>query len=127
MSDVHTPAPEEVSAALGRVLTQLRRNAGVTQVELARAVGVDQTAVSRWEHAKDVFPAVLIPMMEATLDVPHGTMWAAAGLLNVTPVAQAIYADESLDAREKRFLVTTYEGLVGRRSGASGGSGRGGR
>lgn len=126
MSDVHTPSPEEVSAALGRVLTQLRRNAGVTQVELAKAVGVDQTAVSRWEHAKDVFPAVLIPMMEVALDVPHGTMWAAAGLLDVTPVPQAIYADGSLDAREKRFLVTTYEGLVGK-SGAAGGSGRAGR
>lgn len=109
---------EEVSAALGHALRQLRRAAPLSQVDLCRALDVDQTAVSRWERGTDRFPALLIPRMERALDVPPGTLWASAGLLALTSVPAAIYADQDLEPKEKAMMVSIYSTLVGQTGGS---------
>lgn len=47
MTEVTAPAPR----TRGVMLTIARLGTGVTQGALARELGVDQSVVSRWEHA----------------------------------------------------------------------------
>jgi transcriptional regulator with XRE-family HTH domain len=51
MSKPRLPAAEEY-AALGRALKQLRREAGLTQVEVAKVVGIRSTFVSLIERGE---------------------------------------------------------------------------
>jgi transcriptional regulator with XRE-family HTH domain len=123
MSSMHTPGGDDaqkVNEALGRALRQLRKSTGIGQVELAKRLHVEQTAISRWERGMDAIPAYRLPLIERALECPAGSLWAAAGLLNLDPVAQAIYADEQLGAVEKRTLTATYEALRGQTGGSAG-------
>ena len=128
MREMHTPNAEEVSLALGQALYRLRRAAGLSQVDLSHALNVDQTAVSRWERGRDAFPALLIPQMERILDLPHGSLWASAGLNKLDSVEAAIYADPNLGPNDKRSVIAVYSALVskpGHDGGAGGSDSRG--
>lgn len=125
MREMHTPNAEEVTLALGQALYRLRRAAGLSQVDLSKALNVDQTAVSRWERGKDVFPAPLIPQIERVLDVPRGSLWAAAGLNKLDSVEGAIYADDRLSPNDKRSLIAVYSALVSKPGNDGGGGGSG--
>jgi transcriptional regulator with XRE-family HTH domain len=83
-----------------------------TQVDVANALGIDQTTVSRWKRGIDSMPAFRVPQLEALLRIPSGALWAAAGLLKAPPVVQAIYADDRLDARGRDYLSQMYEVLA---------------
>lgn len=52
----------------GQRLRDRREAAGLTQAELAEAVGVGQAAVSRWEAGSTAPSVRLLPAIEAALD-----------------------------------------------------------
>lgn len=103
--------PTDVNAAIGRALKHLRAPTGVGQVELADRLGIDQTTVSRWERGLDAFPAYRVVQIEDALGLARGALWSAAGLMGLTSVETAIYADPGLGAMEQRTLVATYQAL----------------
>ncbi len=51
-------APDPFLAALGRTLAAARRDRGLTQGALGRALGIDRATISRWEAA-DRTPTIL--------------------------------------------------------------------
>lgn len=55
--------------ALGKRLTQLRRERGVTQEALAQHVGVTKAAVSKWENGQSLPDIALLPLLAAYFDV----------------------------------------------------------
>lgn len=116
--------PAEVNAAIGAALKQLRQPTGVGQVELAARLDIDQTTVSRWERGLDAIPAYRIVQVEDALGLSRGVLWAAAGLMGLTAVEQAIYADAGLTAAEKQLVAAAYETF---RKSTDTGRGRGGR
>lgn len=75
-------------AIVGQVLAQLRREAGVNQAHLARAVGVTQSAWSRIERG-DV--AITVEQLAV-----------AARLLGTTPRDVLAYAQSTQEAAERR-------------------------
>lgn len=111
--------PQLVSEKLGQTLRELRRSVSLSQVDLAKALDVDQTAVSSWELGKIAFPCLLIPRIERVLGLPRGSVYAAAGLLTLSSVPAAIYADDRLDPKSKAAMIAVYTTL----SGQVGGSG----
>lgn len=69
-------------------LREARLRAGMTQVQLAEAMGVNQTAVSNWELGVTEPPARRAQRIEEVIGVPRGSIdWdaTAASALNRVP------------------------------------------
>lgn len=112
-----------INVALGKAIRRLQHAAGINQTELAERIGgegVDQTTISRWERGLDNIPAYRILQIENALRLPRGALWADAGLVDLTSVEQAIYADTNLTATEKRSLAGSYNALSRGQTGGSG-------
>ncbi|MDP9354677.1 MAG: helix-turn-helix domain-containing protein [Chloroflexota bacterium] len=54
----------------GTTLRQLRRWAGMTQIQLAARLGVDNSTVSRWEANENAVPIATIERIEALFADP---------------------------------------------------------
>lgn len=60
--------------ALGEKLSQLRRESGVTQEQLAQHVGVTKAAVSKWENNQSLPDISLLPVLAAYFSVSIDTL-----------------------------------------------------
>lgn len=97
----------------GRRLVALRKNAGYTQVELAKELGVTQRMVSYYEGQSEYPPAALLPKLAKLLNV------TADELLGLEPIKKARQSDtrlqrrfqqiEKLPTKEKRQLVQVID------------------
>jgi transcriptional regulator with XRE-family HTH domain len=74
------PKAKERTSELGARLTELRKAAGYTQVELAAALGTTQRMIAYYESRAEKAPAALLPQMAATLGV------SADELLGIKPL-----------------------------------------
>jgi transcriptional regulator with XRE-family HTH domain len=70
--------PRQVEAVVLPGLGQVRREAGLTQGALRRAIGIGQTAVSRWENGRAPVPADRLAAIAAVLGMDAGALRAAA-------------------------------------------------
>ena len=52
---------QEITKAFGANLRQLRKEAGLTQVQLAELLGYSSKAVSKWESGECIAPSALLP------------------------------------------------------------------
>jgi transcriptional regulator with XRE-family HTH domain len=50
-------APKEIDAEIGARLAEVRRHCGLTQRQLAKAVGVTITTIQDWERGRTGLPA----------------------------------------------------------------------
>jgi len=97
----------------GRRLVALRKNAGYTQVELAKELGVTQRMVSYYEGQSEFPPAALLPKLAKLLSV------STDELLGLEPIKKARQSDtrlqrrfqqiEKLPSKEKRQLVQVID------------------
>lgn len=58
---------QEITQAFGANLRQLRKEAGLTQVQLAEQLGYSSKAISKWESGECIAPAVLLPAIAKAL------------------------------------------------------------
>jgi transcriptional regulator with XRE-family HTH domain len=112
---------EKTRPKYGAYLAQLRREAGLSQVELARRLGVAQSNVAFWERSdKPPRSDLLRPMAEA-LNV------RIENLLNVKPVAvtrppvraklaKAFEKASKLSRRQQEKIAEVVEALTGQRN-----------
>lgn len=49
-------------------IKNLRKKKGITQLELARTLGLDQSSIAKWETNKYMPRAALFPKLAAALD-----------------------------------------------------------
>ena len=83
---------------LGIRMKQLRKQAGMTQAELAERIGVHETTIRRWEQEKDKGP-------------DGGTVNIIAEVLNTTP--DYLLSDMStFEEQKKSSMKTTEKELV---------------
>ena len=61
------PKAKERTSDFGARLTELRKAAGYTQVELAAALGTTQRMIAYYESRAEKAPAALLPQMAAAL------------------------------------------------------------
>lgn len=77
----------------GRRLAALRKQAGYTQVELAKELGVTQRMISYYEGHSEYPPASLLPKLAKLLTV------SADELLGIKPLKKARQPDSRLQRR----------------------------
>ena len=58
---------QEITTAFGSNLKQLRKETGLTQLQLAEQLGYSSKAISKWESGECVAPAVLLPAIAKAL------------------------------------------------------------
>jgi len=91
------PKAKARTSELGARLTELRKAAGYTQVELAAALGTTQRMIAYYESRAEKAPAALLPQMAATLGV------SADELLGIKPLKKGKKPDTQLHRRLQRI------------------------
>ena len=87
-----------MNMGLGIRMKQLRKQAGMTQAELAERIGVHETTIRRWEQERDKGP-------------DGGTVNIIAEVLNTTP--DYLLSDMStFEEQKKSSMKTTEKELV---------------
>lgn len=104
----------------GRLSTAMRATyqaAGVSQVDIADALGTDQPTVSRWARGARRPPLDALPVIEQLCRVPKGTILRRAGYVEDVDdldVRAAIMADPRLPDIAKQMLADAYDSAVKR-------------
>ncbi len=112
----HEPFPQH-RASFGSFIRERRKELDLTQTQLGRAVGVDQTTISTWEAGKSR-PSDLHGLAEAIGVSPAALADQAFGIL--TDVERAIVADPHLSKEKQDILLAVYGVLTNRPSQGNG-------
>ena len=110
--------------AFRQALAHARQERGWSQRELARAIGLSQSAVSYWEQGKSLPEPFNVVELERVLELESGTLARLLGYMpaatmrrEMATVLDAIMADPELGERERELLLTMYRELVRQRRG----------
>jgi transcriptional regulator with XRE-family HTH domain len=112
----HKPRPKQAAHLLA-----LRKQAGLTQHELARAVGVPQTTIAHWEWSASPPRADVLPRLATALGVSVEDILAAAQPARLAPrpgpvseVQRAFERVRGLPRTQQRKIVETVHALIDR-------------
>lgn len=115
-------ATDEQKRAFQRALQRARRERGLSQRELARALGLSHSTLSYWELGKGLPEPANVVELERVLELESGTLSRLLGYMPVATmqremvgVLDAIMADPELGARERELLATMYRELLRQR------------
>jgi transcriptional regulator with XRE-family HTH domain len=110
--------------AFRQALAHARQERGWSQRELAREMGLSQSAVSYWEQGKSLPEPFNVVELERVLELESGTLARLLGYMpaatmrrEMATVLDAIMADPELGERERELLLTMYRELVRQRRG----------
>ena len=99
---------------IGKRIQALRKERGMTQKQLADAVGVTPQAVSKWETDESCPDITALPLLAGTLGVSTDTLLSGAESANA-PVLEGVVKDA--DASEKKEKPYTWVWNAGKISG----------
>jgi predicted transcriptional regulator len=104
------------SLPICRAIRVARERAEVSQVELAKKLGVSQSMIARWESSSEPLLSV-VARIERVLALPKGELLRAAGYVSdIVSVGRAVEEDPRLDDRARRVLLASYRSLTSARS-----------
>jgi transcriptional regulator with XRE-family HTH domain len=107
-------------ARLADAFRRTYETAGVSQADIAKAIGVDQPTVSKWARGDRRPPLDVLPTVERLCDVRRGTILRAAGYVDdTTDLLAAIATDPHLDPDGKDALRLLYRVLSARNAAAA--------
>ena len=103
----------------GPRLAQLRKNAGYTQVEFAKAVGVSQRMVAYYEAPEAMPPAHLLPNIARVLGITADALLGTAPIKRQAKVGHSrlerrIQQIDKLDASDKRQVLQLIDAFIER-------------
>lgn len=105
-------------------LKQLRKKAGITQAQLAQAIGTSQAAVAAYETGAKAPELAKLPLIAKALGVTVAELFEEgqgsqqAAKVRVSPNRRAIKlqkAFEKLKPVEQQFVLKQIEGLIGQK------------
>ena len=107
-------------AVFRHILQRTRTDAGLSQRDLARIVGVSPGAVSQWEMGQTAPKEEAVVTIERELKLDPGTLAGMLGYVTASPstertiasVGEAVEADDRLGPRERKLLMALYKELV---------------
>lgn len=103
-------ASEDTAKRLGAAVRQLLGS--VSQVELARRLGVDPSVVSRWVNGKAPFTHQDVADIEDALRLRPGTVATAAGYYDPDSpldIPAQLLMDDNLSPEDRVLLAQLYE------------------
>lgn len=106
------PVAEPIGGRLSEAFRQTYESAGVSQLDIAVALDVDQPTVSKWARGMRRPPLDALPVTERLCGVPKGTILRMAGYvedLDAGSVEQAVKADPRLTPRYRRDVMSFFE------------------
>ncbi len=105
-----------------RLLQQARKEAELSQRELAKQVGVSPGTIAQWEMGETAPREGKVSALEKALDVDDGTFGRLLGFLPMTTaqaaassVIEALAADSRLSDSDREMLTSIYRQLVRKR------------
>lgn len=84
----------------GKKLRQVRREAGLSQVDLAIAIGLTRTSISNIENGRQGVPLCTFGKMVQVLKVQSGTLLPAADVPSASPSPELL----RLPKKEREFI-----------------------
>lgn len=105
--------------ALGARIATLRKNSHITQVQLAKAIGVAQSTVNAYELGQRRVPVSALPILARTLGVDLETLMgqdeAKAGKRGPAPkLAQHMERISQLPKPKQRFVMEMLDTVLAR-------------
>jgi|HubBroStandDraft_1064217.scaffolds.fasta_scaffold11551_5 transcriptional regulator with XRE-family HTH domain len=116
--EMATKAGGKASDTLGRRIARLRRDRGLTQVELAERLGVTQPAVSDYENDDIRLPADVVIQIARILGVSTDELLglketqAAPGASRNRRLYRRLQEIEKLPRRDQQALLRTIEAFI---------------
>lgn len=102
--------------ALGARIAELRRDRGLTQVQLAEALGLSQPAINAYESGERRVPLSAVPVLTKTLGVSTETLLGqrpAPGKRGPTPkLQQQLERLSRLPRTKQRFVIEMLDTVL---------------
>jgi transcriptional regulator with XRE-family HTH domain len=115
-----TQDEREFFAALGARVASLRKNAHITQVQMAETLGVSQQTINAYEAGSRRIPVSALPVLAKTLGIGLeellGESGAAAKKRGPTPkLQQHMERISQLPKPQQRFVIQVLESVLAQR------------
>lgn len=112
---MHSDRVTAAKAALGEAIQHARKDAGLSQMDLAERVGIDQPRLSRYIRGVDLVPYDLLPLIDAACGKPKGHVLRLAGLVDEgVDVMAALQLDPKLGDDEREAMLLLYSTFLKR-------------
>lgn len=112
------PKFDALTKEIARRVLQARKDRGVTQVEMARHLGVSQTNVSGYETGRLRLPSDVLAKIAAFLRVSGDELLGTKPVKPVSPTSrklrQRLEQAEMLSKRDQAALIRVLEGFLAR-------------
>jgi N-acetylglucosamine kinase-like BadF-type ATPase len=96
---------QDLTNTLSANLKKRRKELGITQIELAEAIGYSEKAISKWESGKGLPPTAILPALCAHLKIsPNGLLSTAA--------AERLYLGIDGGGTKTEFVLANEKGEV---------------
>jgi transcriptional regulator with XRE-family HTH domain len=112
-------ATDEQREMFRRTLQRARRERGLSQRELSKALSLSHSTVSLWERGESIPTIDNVIELERVLDLQSGELSRLLGYMPLATMQQemigvldAIVADPELGADQRELLMTMYRELV---------------
>lgn len=113
------PIPIPDKLAIGEKLQQVRKRRGLSQVELAKRLGIHQSLISQYERGYLRLHGALIVRLAAALEVTPDTLLASALGKDTPPEApvdrrflRRLQKIDKLSSHEKKILLCTIDAFL---------------
>lgn len=112
---VHTPVSDDVQ--IGARLREARTKRGIQQKDLAAQLGLEQSALSRYERGEMRLPSSLLARIARALKVSSDEILGLkelkrGALVRDQRFLKRLQAIDTLPQRQKDALLTTIDGLL---------------
>lgn len=112
------PKAKERVTEFGARLTDLRKAAGYTQVELAQALGTTQRMITYYETRAEKAPAALLPSLADVLGVSTDTLLVVAPAKRTkkpdTRLQRRLQQIEKMQAKDRRQVLQLLDAFIER-------------
>ena len=112
---------KEQRRVFARAFARARKTRGLSQSDIARAVGVTASAVSLWEAGDTTPRPEIVAKLEAVLGLDDGDLTRLLGYLPLgvqreatMSVIAALEADSTLTEEQRDLLAAMYRQLTGK-------------
>lgn len=109
-----SPTPDELRRQVADAFRRAYESYGLSQVQVADALGVEQTTVSKYARGTIAIPLEVLFALDRIVGQKPGYTLRAGGLIDdqaVIDARTALLTDEALRPDHRRAIVEVYDGF----------------